>query len=110
MSDSEDELDTVGTSIMSRDFNNNSIYHMSTPNAVTGVFTSFNTELVKTTVGSTYIDERLFEPQPDMSPVEASWIAVLMMHASRSNGWMHLDFGSFIHDHKLDRHFRKEED
>ena len=59
---------------------------------------------LKQPIGDIFIDGRKFDPQPDMSPIEASWIAILMSYITM-RGWNNWDFEPFIHEHKLDRHF-----
>jgi hypothetical protein len=102
MSNSENDLNMVTVTNDGKGIGK--IYHVSTPSS----YPTYKTFTTKQPIGNTYIDGRLFDPQPDMTPVEASWISVLMAHASISNGWIDYDYDSFIHDHKLNRHFRKE--
>jgi len=116
------EITEIGRSVNARltpygPDQNNKIYHVSTPSRheatildgavgepITASFIAAN---LKQTIGDVYIGGRKFDPQPDMSPIEASWISVLMSYATMT-GWNNWDFEPFIHDHKLDRHFTKE--
>ena len=98
---------------------NNRVYHVSTPSrheatildGAVGepIIANFMSMNLKKHMGDVYIDGRKFDPQPDMSPIEASWISIMMSYATMT-GWNNWDFEPFIHEHKLDRHFMPKEE
>ena len=96
---------------------NGRVYHVSTPNRhetilfenSEPIIANFMSANLKRSMGDVYIDGRKFDPQPDMSPIEASWISILMSYATMTV-WNNWDFEPFIHEHKLDRHFMPKEE
>ena len=53
-------------------------------------------------IGDIYVADMVFDPQPDITPLESIRLTVLFMHEG------FYDYEEYIKKHKLDRHFRKD--
>ena len=64
----------------------------------------FSTVPTKYGIGDLHLEGMLFDPQPDATPLDSMWFAIML---KASTSLQEIDYKTFIRKHKLDRHFRE---